>query len=168
MPIKVIPMSTMEGTRKATLASDPSHVSVRDRRNDPKSNFDAALTDTPILDLLLDDCIPIEPGSASRVISSIISNIRARKDRSQGDFVTELYDYKGKPSNFDLYRHSGLPSKLGGAMTKVSYNPDHTRRRLDEIPRPFVEANKNKFPDLPERTFKKQREEGGRPHANWP
>jgi hypothetical protein len=84
MPIKVIPMSTMEGTRKATLASDPSHVSVRDRRNDPKSNFDAALTDTPILDLLLDDCIPIEPGSGSRVISSIISNIRARKDRSQG------------------------------------------------------------------------------------
>ncbi|KNG47789.1 hypothetical protein TW65_05468 [Stemphylium lycopersici] len=168
MPIKVIPMSTMEGTRKATLASDPSHVSVRDRRNDPKSDFDAALTDTPILDLLLDDCISIEPGSASRVISSIISNIRARKDRSQGDFVTELYDYKGRPSNFDPYRHSGLPSKLGGAMTKVSYNPDHTRRRLDEILRPFVEANKNMFPDLPERTFKKQREEGGRPQANWP
>ena len=77
-------MSTMEETRKATLAGDPNHVSVRDRRSDPKSNFDAALTDTPILDLLLDDCIPIEPGSASRVISSIISNIRARKDRSQG------------------------------------------------------------------------------------
>ncbi|KAI2483822.1 ZnF-C3H1 domain containing protein [Pyrenophora tritici-repentis] len=168
MPIKVIPMSTMEETRKATLASDPSHVSVRDRRNDPKSNFDPALTDTPILDLLLDDCIPIEPGSASRVISSIISNIRARKDRSQGDFVTDLYDYKGRPSNFDLYRHSGLPSKLGGAMSKVSYNPDHARRRLDEILRPFVEANKNMFPDLPERTFKKQREEGGRPQANWP
>ena len=84
MPIKVIPMSTMEETRKATLASDPNHVSVRNRRNDPKPNSDAALTDTPILDLLLDDCIPIEPGSASRVISSIISNIRARKGLSQG------------------------------------------------------------------------------------
>ncbi|KAL5410936.1 hypothetical protein PMIN04_010455 [Paraphaeosphaeria minitans] len=168
MPIKVIPMSTMEETRKATLASDPNHVSVRDRQNDPKPNSNTALTDTPILDLLLDDCIPIEPGSASRVISSIISNIRARKDRSQGDFVTELYDYKGKPSNFDLYRHSGLPSKLGGAMTKVSYNRDHTRRTLEEILRPFVEANTKKFPDLPERTSKKQREGGGRSQANWP
>jgi hypothetical protein len=79
-----------------------------------------------------------------------------------------LYDYKGKPSNFDLYRYSGLLSKLGGAMTKVSYNPDYTRRRLDEILRPFVEANKNKFLDLLERTFKKQREEGGRLQANWP
>ncbi|KAK7177569.1 hypothetical protein PSPO01_16381, partial [Paraphaeosphaeria sporulosa] len=168
MPIKVIPMSTMEETRKATLGSDPNHVSVRHRRNDRKSNSDAALTDTPILDLLLDDCIPIEPGSASRVISSIISNIKARRDRFQGDFVTELYDYKGKPSSFDPYRHSGLPSKLGGAMTKVSYNPDHNRKTLDEILRPFVEANKNKFPDLPERTFKKQREGGGRSQANWP
>ncbi|KAK7189042.1 hypothetical protein PSPO01_04629 [Paraphaeosphaeria sporulosa] len=168
MPIKVIPMSTMEETRKATLASDPNHVSVREGRNDPKPNSDAALTDTPILDLLLDDCIPIEPGSASRVISSIISNIRARRNCSQGDFVTELYDHKGKLSSFDLDRHSGLPSKLGGAMTKVSYNPDHTRRTLDEILKPFVEANRNKFPDLPERTFKKQREGGGRSQANWP
>jgi hypothetical protein len=84
MSIKVIHMSTMEETRKATLASDSNHVSVRDRRNDPKPNADAAFTDTPILDLLLDDCITIEPGSASRVISSIISNIRARRDRSQG------------------------------------------------------------------------------------
>jgi hypothetical protein len=69
-----------------------------------------------------------------------------------------LYDYKGKLSSFDLYRHSGLPSKLGGAMTQVSYNPDRTRIMLDEILRPFVEANKDKFPDLPERTFKRQPE----------
>jgi hypothetical protein len=82
MLIKVIYMSTMEETRKATLASDSNHVSVRDRRNDLKPNADAAFTDTPILDLLLDDCIPIKPRSASRVILSIISNIRARRDRS--------------------------------------------------------------------------------------
>lgn len=84
MPIKVIHMSTMDETRKATLASDPNHVSVRDRRDDPKPNADAAFSDTPILDLLLDDCIPIEPESVSRVISSIIYNIRARRGRSQG------------------------------------------------------------------------------------
>lgn len=53
-------------------------------------------------------------------------------------------------------------------MTKVSYNPDRTRRLLDEILRPFVEANKNKFPDLPERTFKKERKGGGRSQAHWP
>jgi hypothetical protein len=53
-------------------------------------------------------------------------------------------------------------------MTKVSYKPEHTRRTLDEILRPFVEANKSKFPDLLERTFKKQREGGGRSQANWP
>lgn len=53
-------------------------------------------------------------------------------------------------------------------MTKVSYDPDHTRRRLEEILGPFVEANKNMFPDLPERTSKKQREGCGRSQANWP
>lgn len=67
--------------------------------------------------------------------------------------MTEIYDSRGKISSYDLDHHSGLPSKLGGAMSKVSYNPDHTRRTLDKILRPFVAANKTKFPDLQERRY---------------
>lgn len=70
------------------------------------------------------------------------------------DFVTEIYDHKNKLSNFNLEHASGMKSKLGGAMAQVSDNPEHSRKLLEDMLRPFVTANKGKFLDLPERAFK--------------
>lgn len=80
-------MRTMEETREATLAGrfEPKYGNIRERRNDakPNPNTHAAPTDIPVLDLLLDDRVPIEPGSTSRILTSILNNIRMRRNYSR-------------------------------------------------------------------------------------
>lgn len=74
--------------------------------------------------------------------------------------MTALYDHKGKTANYDLHSSDGLTSKLGGAMSKAA-DPTATRKLLEDTLRPFVVANKSKFPDLPDRAFKTSVDDSG-------
>ena len=73
----------------------------------------------------------------------------------------ELYDHNGKMSNFDLNANSGLPSKLMGMfnLPLEQFNPQAVRKRMEDLLRPFVVANKSKFLDFPEEAFSSHREE---------
>lgn len=99
----------------------------------------------------------------NRISRTIIENIRRRgRDavRSQSydviankadwikDFITLVRDYKGRDANFSLAHGGGINGKITGMFGTTS-SGNRLRFKLEEVLRPFVLANRNKFLDIP-------------------
>lgn len=85
-------------------------------------------------------------------------------DKTQ-DFVTHVRDDKGRNKDLSLSKHAGLESKMFGLFNTFHADPAQIRANLEALLRPLVQANPDKFDDLPKQIFEGSTRPASAPHT---
>lgn len=92
---------------------------------------------------------PVTIADRHEIVETVIENILRRG--SPSEFVTDVQDLMnpGKRLNFDLRQNAKMfMTKLGGIFSSKDVGTYRLRLMLENALKPFVYANKQKFPDV--------------------